>query len=60
MPAIGYGELMAALATVLVVILVSPLITRVATVASMLTRSSKDAARFQARAALSGTGFTTG
>jgi prepilin signal peptidase PulO-like enzyme (type II secretory pathway) len=50
---------MVALATVLAVILVSLLITRVATVALTLTGLSLDVARFQARSALSGTGFTT-
>lgn len=50
---------MVAIATVLVVILVSLLITRVATVALTLTALSREAARFQARSALSGTGFTT-
>jgi hypothetical protein len=48
-----------ALATVLVVMLVSLLITRVATVALTLTGLSREVARFQARSALSGTGFTT-
>lgn len=50
---------MVALATVLVVLLVSLLITRVATVALTLTGLSREVARFQARSALSGTGFTT-
>lgn len=50
---------MVALATVLVVIIVSLLIARVATVALVLTGLSHEAARFQARSALSGTGFTT-
>jgi hypothetical protein len=50
---------MVALATVLVVMLVSLLITRVATVALTLTGLSREVARFQARSALSGTGFTT-
>lgn len=39
--------------------LVSLLITRVATIALVLTGMSVQAARFQARSALSGTGFTT-
>ncbi len=51
---------MVALATVLVVIIVSLLIARVATVALVLTGLSHEAARFQARSALSGTGFSTG
>ena len=50
---------MAAIASVLVVILLSLLIARVATVALTLTGLSAEAARFQARSALSGTGFTT-
>lgn len=51
---------MIAIATVLVVMLVSLLITRVATIALTLTGLSRETARFQARSALSGTGFTTG
>ncbi|HEV2753308.1 MAG TPA: TrkA C-terminal domain-containing protein [Solirubrobacteraceae bacterium] len=50
---------MLAAATVLLVALVSLLITRVATIALTLTGMARDAARFQARSALSGTGFTT-
>ena len=45
--------------TVLVVILLSMLITRFATIALTLTGLSRQAARFQARSALTGTGFTT-
>jgi len=45
--------------TVLVVAVISLLITRVATVAFVLTGMSQEAARFQARSALTGTGFTT-
>jgi hypothetical protein len=48
-----------ALASLLVVILVSLLVTRVATVALVLTGLSREVARFQARSALSGVGFTT-
>jgi hypothetical protein len=48
-----------ALGTVLVVVLVSLLIARIATVALVLTGLSHEVARFQARSALSGTGFTT-
>jgi hypothetical protein len=48
-----------ALASLLAVILVSLLITRVATVALVLTGLSRESARFQARSALSGVGFTT-
>lgn len=50
---------MVALATVLVVVLVSLLVTRVATVILVLTGLSRESARFQARSALSGVGFTT-
>jgi len=50
---------MLAVATVLIVALVSLLITRVATAALILTGMAREAARFQARSALSGTGFTT-
>ena len=48
-----------ALATLLVVVLVSLLVTRVATVILVLTGLSRESARFQARSALSGVGFTT-
>lgn len=50
---------MAALVTLLVVLLLSLLVTRVATVALTLTGMSKEAARFQARSAFTGAGFTT-
>lgn len=50
---------MIALASVLLVALVSLLITRVATMALTLTGLSREVARFQARSALSGVGFTT-
>jgi hypothetical protein len=45
--------------TVLVVILLSMVVTRVATIALTLTGMSRQAARFQARSALTGAGFTT-
>jgi hypothetical protein len=48
-----------AVASVFVVAVVSLLIARVATLAFVLTGMSREAARFQARSALSGTGFTT-
>lgn len=51
---------MIAVASVVVVAVVSLLITRVATLAFVLTGMSQEAARFQARSALTGTGFTTG
>lgn len=50
---------MLALGTIIVIILVSLLVTRVATAAFMLTGMSRDSARFQARSALTGVGFTT-
>jgi K+/H+ antiporter YhaU regulatory subunit KhtT len=50
---------MIALVSVFVVLLVSLLITRVATLALSMTGMSKESARFQARSALSGVGFTT-
>lgn len=45
--------------TVVLVVAVSVLITRIATVALTLTGLSRESARFQARSALSGAGFTT-
>lgn len=50
---------MLALASLLAVVLVSLLITRVATLALTMTGMSREAARFQSRSALSGVGFTT-
>jgi hypothetical protein len=50
---------MLAVLTVFAVAVVSLLLTRVATLALVLTGMSREAARFQARSALSGTGFTT-
>lgn len=50
---------MIALATLIIVVLLSLLITRVATVMLTLTGLSWESARFQARSALSGVGFTT-
>jgi hypothetical protein len=48
-----------AVLSVLVIITLSLLVTRVATVALTLTGLSREAARFQARSALTTTGFTT-
>ena len=45
--------------TVFIVILLSMVVTRVATIALTLTGMSRQAARFQARSALTGAGFTT-
>jgi hypothetical protein len=50
---------MAAVISLLVIITLSILATRVATVALTLTGLSRESARFQSRSALSGTGFTT-
>jgi NhaP-type Na+/H+ and K+/H+ antiporter len=50
---------MGALASVFFVVLVSLLVTRVATVALSLTGMSTESARFQARSAYFGVGFTT-
>ncbi len=50
---------MAAITTLLVVVAVSLLITRVATVILTATGMSREAARFQARSAFSTAGFTT-
>jgi hypothetical protein len=50
---------MVQVASLLIVLLMSLIITRVATVALTLTGMSYSAARFQARSALTGAGFTT-
>lgn len=50
---------MTALASLLIVLLLSLVVTRVATVALTLTGLSREAARFQARSAFTGAGFTT-
>jgi hypothetical protein len=50
---------MLAVASVVIAVLVFLIIARVATVALTLTGLSRDVARFQARSALSGAGFTT-
>lgn len=50
---------MVALLSVFAIVLVSLVITRVATVLLVITGMSREAARFQARSALSGVGFTT-
>ncbi|AEH60585.1 TrkA-C domain protein [Methanosalsum zhilinae DSM 4017] len=51
--------MIAAFITLFAVIIVSLLITRVATIALTLTGLSREVARFQARSALTGSGFTT-
>ncbi len=50
---------MAAVITLIMVLAVSLLVTRVATIALSLTGLSRQTARFQARSALTGVGFTT-
>ena len=50
---------MIAIATLLIVVTVSLVVTRVATVVLVATGLSREAAKFQARSALTGTGFTT-
>ncbi len=50
---------MLAIGTLLVVVLMSLLVTRVSSVALVMTGLSPDVASFQARSALSGTGFAT-
>lgn len=50
---------MTALITLLTVVTLSLLVTRIATVALVSTGLSREAARFQARSAFSGSGFTT-
>src|SRR3954463_16066389 len=50
---------MVALVSVLAVVLLSLIITRVATIVPAMTGMSRESARFQARSALSGVGFTT-
>lgn len=51
---------MAAIASLLIVLTISLLVTRVAAMALMLTGMSRESARFQARSAFSGVGYTTG
>ncbi|MEQ8523179.1 MAG: TrkA C-terminal domain-containing protein [Gracilimonas sp.] len=53
------GIAMIAIISLLVIISLSILITRIAATALIQTGLSKDAARFQARSAFTGTGFTT-
>lgn len=56
---VGYGSSVTAILTLLVVLALSLVVTRVATVALTATGLSREAARFQARSAFSGAGFTT-
>ena len=50
---------MAAIASLLIVLAMSLVVTRVATMALMLTGMSRESARFQSRSAFTGVGFTT-
>lgn len=50
---------MIAIFTLLLIVIISLIVNRVATVALMFTGMSRDAARFQARSAFTGAGFTT-
>lgn len=50
---------MVAVTSVFIVVLISLIVTRVATVTLIVTGLSRETARFQARSALSGVGFTT-
>lgn len=50
---------MVAVASVIIAVIVSIIVARVATVALTVTGLSREAARFQARSALTGAGFTT-
>jgi hypothetical protein len=53
-------ESMIAILSLLIVVTLSLLITRIAAMALMLTGLSSESARFQARSAFTGSGFTTG
>ena len=57
--AIGYRGPVAAILTLLIVLTLSLVVTRAATIALTATGMSREAARFQARSAFSGAGFTT-
>ena len=56
---VAVASRMTAILSLLVVIFVSMVITRVATIALAATGMSRESARFQARSALTGAGFTT-
>jgi hypothetical protein len=58
--AIGYRSHVTAILTLMIVLMLSLVVTRTATVALTATGLSREAARFQARSAFSGAGFTTG
>ena len=56
---IGYRARVTAILTLLIVLTLSLVVTRAATIALTATGLSREAARFQARSAFSGAGFTT-
>jgi hypothetical protein len=56
---IGYRGYVAAILTLMIVLTLSLVVTRAATIALTATGMSREAARFQARSAFSGAGFTT-
>jgi hypothetical protein len=55
----GYRDHVAAILTLMIVLTISLVVTRAATIALTATGMSREAARFQARSAFSGAGFTT-
>lgn len=55
----GYVVLVVAIASLLLIVALSLIVTRVATVALVATGTAHHVARFQARSALTGSGFTT-
>jgi hypothetical protein len=56
---IGYRGHVAAILSLMIVLTISLVVTRAATIALTATGMSREAARFQARSAFSGAGFTT-
>jgi hypothetical protein len=58
-PDIGYGARVTAILTLLIVLMLSLVVTRAATIALTATGMSREAARFQSRSAFTGAGFTT-
>lgn len=55
----GYGTVMVAVTSLLLIVTFSLLVTRIATVILTATGMARHVARFQARSALTGSGFTT-
>jgi hypothetical protein len=56
---VSVGFLLSRIGPIVIIVLVSMIINKVATIALTLTGVSRQSARFQARSALTGTGFTT-